>query len=47
MPQSTVQGAAMATQMGQIFDMAGVDGVKLGEAVLALGWDSSPVWSDP
>lgn len=30
--QSTVQGAAMATQMGQIFDMAGVGGVKLGEA---------------
>ena len=30
--QSTVEGAATATQMGQIFDMAGVDGVSLGEA---------------
>lgn len=30
--QSTVQGAAMATEMAQIFDMAGIGGVKLGEA---------------
>lgn len=30
--QSTVEGAAMATQMGQVFDMAGIGGVDLGEA---------------
>ena len=30
--ESTAQGAAMATRMGQVFDMAGVGGVKLGEA---------------
>ena len=30
--KSTVEGAATATQMGQIFDMAGIDGVNIGEA---------------
>ncbi len=30
--QSTVQGAAMATEMRQIFDMAGIDNMGLGEA---------------